>query len=216
MEPLTDPMSTSAVSDALDMLGVPGQLSGIRAMVPGARCAGPAYTVTFAPVTDASEGTAADYLEDVAPGSVVVLDNAGRTDCTVWGDLLTAFAGLRGVAGTVVWGAARDNAECVRAGYPVFAADGWMRTGKGRVRRVAVGAAVEIGGVRIEAGDMIVADDDGVVCVPAAHWPRVCELAGEVERREAAIKDALAAGVSLAEARRRNRYSDLGPGGQIR
>jgi regulator of RNase E activity RraA len=208
-------MSTSAVSDALDMLGVAGQLSGIRAMVPGARCAGPAYTVTFGPVTEASDGAAADYLEDVAAGSVVVLDNAGRTDCTVWGDLLTAFAGLRGVAGTVVWGAARDNAECVRLGYPVFAAGGWMRTGKGRVRRVAVGAAVQIGGVRIEPGDTVVADDDGVVCVPAGHWPRVRELAGEVERREAAIKDALSAGVSLAEARRRNRYSDLRPNGYV-
>jgi 4-hydroxy-4-methyl-2-oxoglutarate aldolase len=210
------PMSTSAVSDALDMLGVPGQLRGIRPMVPGTRCAGPAYTVTFAPVTDPSEGAAADYLEDVAPGSVVVLDNGGRTDCTVWGDLLTAFAELRGVAGTVVWGAARDNADCVRAGYPVFAAAGWMRTGKGRVRRVAVGEPVEVGGVRIEAGDMIVADDDGVVCVPAASWSRACELAEEVERREAAIKDALLAGLSLAEARQRNRYSDLGPGGSIR
>ena len=209
------PISTSAVSDALDMLGLAGQLGGIRAMVPGARCLGPAYTVTFAPVEQPGEGVAADYLEDVAPGSVVVLDNAGRTDCTVWGDLLTAFAGLRGVAGTVVWGAARDKAECVRAGYPLFAAAGWMRTGKGRVRRVAAGAPVQVGSVRIEAGDTVVADDDGVVCVPAAHWARVRELAAEVERCEAAIKDALGAGVSLAEARRRFRYSDLGPGGRI-
>lgn len=209
-------MTTSAVSDALDMLGVAGQLSGVRAMVPGARCLGPAYTVTFEPVTDPGDGAAADYLEDVPAGAVVVLDNAGRTDCTVWGDLLTAFAGLRGVAGTVVWGAARDRAECVRTGYPLFAAAGWMRTGKGRVRRAAVGVPVDVGGVRIEPGDVVVADDDGAVCVPAALWPRVRELAEEVERREAAIKDALVAGIPLAEARRRNRYSDLGPTGATR
>ncbi len=207
-------LSTSAVSDALDMLGLDGQLSGISAMAPGARCAGPAFTVTFAPARHTGDGAAADYLEDVPAGSVVVLDNAGRTDCTVWGDLLTSFACLRGVAGTVVWGAARDTADCVRLGYPLFAAGRWMRTGKGRVRLDAVGAAVEIGAVRIAAGDMVIADDDGAVRVPAAHWPRVRKLAEQVERSEAAIKQALAAGTSLAEARKANRYHQLGPAGR--
>jgi regulator of RNase E activity RraA len=209
-------LSTSAVSDALDMLGLDGQLSGISAVVPGARCAGPAFTVTFAPAREAGEGAAADYLEDVPPGSVVVLDNAGRTDCTVWGDLLTAFARLRGVAGTVVWGAARDTADCARLGYPLFAAGRWMRTGKGRVRLAAVGAPVRIGDVRVAAGDLVVADDDGAVRVPAEHWPRVRELAEQVERSEAAIKQALDAGTSLAEARKAHRYHHLGPAGRER
>lgn len=209
-------LSTSAVSDALDMLGLDGQLSGIHSMVPGARCAGPVFTVTFAPVSHAGEGTAADYLEDVPPGSVVVLDNAGRTDCTVWGDLLTAFACLRGVAGTLVWGVARDTADCARLGYPLFAAGRWMRTGKGRVRLAAVGAEVDLGGVRIAVGDTVVADDDGAVRVPAAHWPRVRELAEQVEQSEAAIKQALASGTSLAEARKANRYHQLGPTGRPR
>lgn len=207
-------LSTSAVSDALDMLGLDGQLSGIGSLVPGARCAGPVFTVTFAPARHTGEGAAADYLEDVPPGAVVVLDNAGRTDCTVWGDLLTSFACLRGVAGTLVWGAARDTADCARLGYPLFAAGRWMRTGKGRVRLESVGADVSIGGVRIAAGDLVVADDDGAVRVPAGHWPRVRELAEQVEQSEAAIKQALAAGTSLAEARKAHRYHHLGPAGR--
>lgn len=208
-------LSTSAVSDALDMLGLDGQLSGISAISPGARCLGPAFTVSFAPVRQPGEGAAADYLEDVPPGSVVVLDNAGRTDCTVWGDLLTSFACLSGVAGTVVWGAARDVADCARLGYPLFAAGRWMRTGKGRVHLAAVGTAIQVAGVQIAPDDIVLADDDGAVRVPAEHWPRVRELAEQVERSEAAIKQALAAGTSLAEARKTHRYHHLGPtGGQ--
>ena len=95
--------STAAVSDALDRLGRPGSLLGIAPLFDGARLCGPAFTVRY--VTAGSPpGTVGDYLDDVPPGGVVVLDNGGRVDCTVWGDILTAMANQRGVAGTVIDG----------------------------------------------------------------------------------------------------------------
>jgi Aldolase/RraA len=91
--------STATVSDALDRLGRPGSMLGLAPLSDGARLCGRAFTVRY--VTAGSPpGTVGDYLDDVPPGAVVVLDNGGRTDCTVWGDILTAMAADRGIGGT--------------------------------------------------------------------------------------------------------------------
>jgi 4-hydroxy-4-methyl-2-oxoglutarate aldolase len=95
--------STATVSDALDRLGRPGSLLGIAPLFDGARLCGRAFTVRYV-TAGFPPGTVGDYLDDVAPGDVVVLDNAGRTDCTVWGDILTAMAADRSVGGTVIDG----------------------------------------------------------------------------------------------------------------
>src|SRR6187551_1650279 len=75
-------LSTPEVSDALDALRPPGSALGIRPILDGFRLVGRAFTVRYVPA-DLKPGTVGDYLDDVAPGSVVVLDNAGRVDCTV-------------------------------------------------------------------------------------------------------------------------------------
>ena len=87
--------STATVSDALDRLGRPGSLLGIAPLFDGARLCGPAFTVRYM-TAGSPPGTVGDYLDDVPPGAVVVLDNGGRVDCTVWGDILTAMAADRG------------------------------------------------------------------------------------------------------------------------
>ena len=61
---------------------------------------------------------------------VVVIDNDGRTDCTVWGDIMTQYAGLRDFAGTVIDGVCRDVNKALDDGYPLFTAGRFMRTGK--------------------------------------------------------------------------------------
>src|SRR5579872_2592578 len=94
---------TSTVSDALDKLGIQSQVPKILPLMPAFRLCGPAYTLRYEPV-GASGGTVGDFIDDVDPRQVVVLDNGGRLDCTVWGDILTTVAHRRGVGGTVIDG----------------------------------------------------------------------------------------------------------------
>jgi 4-hydroxy-4-methyl-2-oxoglutarate aldolase len=158
-------LSTAALSDAMDRLGIAGQVPNLRRYSGQRVMAGPAFTVRYEPVgTDG--GTVGDFVDDVDPGSVIILANAGRLEMTVWGGLLSQVASTRGVAGTVVDGCCRDIDGARLAGYSLFAADVWMRTGKDRVRAEAIQVPVSIGGVRVRPNDLVVGDGDGVLVVP--------------------------------------------------
>lgn len=201
-------LSTSAVSDALDRLGIPGQALGIAPLDRAFRLAGRAWTVRYGPVGQ-DRGTVGDYIDDLGPDDVVVLDNQGRLDATVWGDLLTTTAHGRGVAGTVIDGVCRDVDRSLTLGYPIFSRGNWMRTGKDRVRVEATQVAVSIGGVRVEPGDLLLGDGDGLVAVPASRSEEVLAAAAEIERAEDTIRRAVEAGTSLREARRAVGYHTL-------
>lgn len=200
--------STATVSDALDRLGRPGSLLGIGPLFDGARLCGRAFPVRYV-AAGSPPGTVGDYLDDVAAGQVVVLDNGGRTDCTVWGDILTAMAADRKVAGTVIDGACRDVHRALGLAYPIFSRGRFMRTGKDRVEVSDVGGPVSVAGVPVRAGDLLVGDADGVVAVPAQIEDQVLAICAEISAREAAIVADVLAGASLAQARRRHGYHQL-------
>jgi 4-hydroxy-4-methyl-2-oxoglutarate aldolase len=201
-------LSTSGVSDALDKLGLVGQALGIAPLDRSFRLVGRAWTLRYGPVGE-DRGTVGDYIDDLGPDDVVVLDNQSRLDATVWGDLLTTTAHRRGVAGTVIDGVCRDVDRSLDLGYPIFARGNWMRTGKDRVRVEATQVPVSIGGVRVEPGDLLLGDGDGLVAVPAARAEEVLLAAEQIEDAEAAIRRAVEAGASLREARITHRYHDL-------
>jgi 4-hydroxy-4-methyl-2-oxoglutarate aldolase len=201
-------LTTSGLSDALDRLGIAGQALGIAPLDRSFRLAGRAWTLRYGPVGE-DRGTVGDYIDDLGPDDVVVLDNQARLDATVWGDLLTITAHRRGVAGTVIDGVCRDVDRSLTLGYPIFARGNWMRTGKDRVRVEATGVPVSIGGVRVEPGDLLLGDGDGLVALPAARVEEVLAAAEEIERAEDAIRAAVEGGSSLREARRTAGYHDL-------
>lgn len=209
-DPLTrlGALSTSGVSDALDRLGIPGQALGIAPLDRHFQLVGRAWTLRYGPVGQ-DRGTVGDYIDDLGPGDVVVLDNQGRLDATVWGDLLTTTAYRRRVAGTVIDGVCRDVDRSLSLGYPIFARGNWMRTGKDRVRVEAIQAPVSIGGVRVEPGDLLLGDGDGLVAIPAARELEVLSTAEEIERAEDAIRRAVESGSSLRDARDAHHYHDL-------
>lgn len=200
-------LDTAALSDALDSLAIAGTLEGLAAQVPGSRCAGPAYTVLYEPVSD-REGfkNAANYIDDVPEGAVIVSSNNGRTDCTTWGDIMTHVASTRGIAGTLIDGAARDIEIVRRLNYPLFSRAVFMRSGKNRVQMKAVQVPLEIAGVTIRPGDLIVADSNGCVAIPADQAQEVIARAEAVEATERNILAAVENGMSLAQARRLHRY----------
>lgn len=201
-------LDTSHVSDALDKLAINGQVFGLLPLQRTDRLVGRAFTVRYVPITG-TPGTVGDYIDDLAPGTVVVIDNAGRLDVTVWGDLLTATASQRGVAGTVIDGTCRDSDRAVELDYPVYARSRWMRTGKDRVRVESYDVPVTVGGVCVEAADYLLGDGDGVVCVPAARITEVLDLASGIREAENAIRAAVEAGASLVDARAAHGYHTL-------
>lgn len=201
-------LDTATLSDALDKLGINGQCYRIKARSTDFRLAGRAWTLKYGPAAN-PPGTVGDYIDDVPQGAVIVLDNGGREDATVWGDILTEIAHRRGIAGTVINGICRDVALCLKLGYPVFSRDHWMRTGKDRVQVEATGIPVNIGEARVQPGDILRGDADGVLVIPREHEDAVLDAAEAIHYAEEAIREACRGGLRLDEARRQFKYHQL-------
>lgn len=200
---------TPAVSDALDKLGIPGQAFNIMPLTNYSKVTvGPAFTVRYVPAST-PPGSVGDFIDDVAVGDVVVIDNGGRTDCTVWGDIMTQYAGIRGIAGTVIDGVCRDVNRAINDGYPIFTAGRWMRTGKDRVQVGGVNEAIGIGRVLVQPRDIVVADANGVVIVPRNRACEIAELATKIEKSEEGIRELITSGASISEAREKLGYHTL-------
>jgi regulator of RNase E activity RraA len=198
-------IDTATLSDALDKLGIPGQCLGIKPLDQGSRMAGRAFTLSYAPIGH-PKGTVGDFVDDVPVGNVVVIDNGGREDATVWGDILTFCANKRGIGGTVIDGACRDTHLALSLGYPMFSRSYSMRTGKDRVQLEATQVIVNCGDARVVPGDIVIGDSDGVIVIPAVREDEVLKVAEEIDAAEMKIRDAVASGMRLDEAREKMQY----------
>jgi regulator of RNase E activity RraA len=202
-------LSTPTISDAMDMLGVSGGCLGLRPVVMGHKIVGPAFTVRYIPGGTPKTG-AGDFLDDVPAGGVVVIDNGGRTYCTVWGDLMTRLAKRNGVAGTVIDGVCRDVELIRELDYPIFTRGTYMVTGRGRMQLTSIQETVTIGETSVEPGDLVVADDSGVLVVPQSRMEEVLRTAQSIGEREDQIIHLIAEGLMLREARSRVGYHQIG------
>ena len=199
-------LETATLSDAMDKLGIAGQCLGIKPLDQRFRLAGRAFTLQYAPY---SGGTVGDFIDDVPPGQIVVIDNGMRPDATVWGDILTFVANRRGIGGTVIDGACRDTNLALKLGYPIFSRSYSMRTGKDRVQLEAVNSPVNIGDARVAAGDLIRGDSDGVIAIPREREEEVLATAEEIDAAEQRILEAVRAGKTLRIAREEQKYHSL-------
>ncbi|UBV44292.1 RraA family protein (plasmid) [Deinococcus taeanensis] len=164
---LPDGDLSCAVSDALERGGALS--AAFRPVWPGARLLGPAVTVrTFG--TDLS---AVFSAIDTAPaGSVLVIDSHGVTNSAFWGERTTRAAQARGLAGAVIDGGCRDVSAVRRLQFPVFSTAVTPNAGLGGAHG-AVNVPVAPGGQPVLPGDLVVADENGVVIVPRARIPGV-------------------------------------------
>ena len=201
-------LDTATISDALDRLGIVGQCYGLAPRDPGFALCGRAFTVQYGPPSK-PVGTVGDFIDDVAPGQVVAIDNDGRMDCTVWGDILTEVAHTKGIAGVVINGVNRDVHLCRKLGFPVFSVGGWMRTGKDRVQVESVNTVINVGNARVAPGDILRGDADGVLVIPQAHEDAVLAAAEQIAVAEEGIRALCRAGASLTEARAKMKYHSL-------
>ena len=201
-------LDVASASDARAKLGVPCGLLGIHAVVPDKHICGRAFTVHYVP-NGVIKGNVGDFLDDVQPGHVVVIDNGGRLYCTVWGDIMTFVATAKGIAGTVIDGVCRDIPGIKENNYAIFSKSTYMVTGKDRVTVDYVNRPVAISGVQVCPNDIILADDTGVVCIPDALAEKVADIAENIEKTEQAIIAEVKNGMSLKDARAKLGYHHL-------
>lgn len=202
-------LDTSSITDAMDKLGIEGSLLSVQGVVPGTRLCGPAFTVHYIPC-GLAKGTVGDFLDDVPEGYVIVIDNNGRTDCTVWGDIMSQVAKKKAVAGTVIDGVCRDVKIIHEIKYPVFSKGVYMRTGKDRVEVDYVNQPVAIAGLQVAPEDLIVADENGTVRVPYEMIDETLEIAQSIEKIERDIvKKVVSEGKTLKQARQETNYHHL-------
>ncbi|MGN6380712.1 MAG: RraA family protein [Gaiellales bacterium] len=195
----------AVVADCLDKVGVRSNVMDprIRPLYPEARMAGFASTVHAIEVTTPpanpddyyrGELQAVDALRD---GDIMVVSTVRGS---YWGELLATASRYRGARGIVVDGYTRDTLALIEMRFPTFAAGISCNDSLGRLDVDAVGVPIECGGVRVEQGDLVLADFDGVVVVPAAVADEVLSLAEEKVSGENLVRAKLEEGMPVWDA----------------
>ena len=175
------------IGDAMDRLGVAD--SAIQAVWPGAKLAGPAFTVWTRPGDNKGIHAA---LQRARPGDVIVVAGGGDASRALLGELIGERAINLGVAGFALDGAARDAEALGEIGMPVFAR-ATSPAGPYKDGPFRLGTAVAFGGVPVLPGDVIVGDSDGVVVVPREQAAAVAEAAEAVFADETGRRQSIVA-----------------------
>ncbi|WP_176590532.1 MULTISPECIES: RraA family protein [Sphingobium] len=175
-------LSSATVHEASGKIGALPSI--IKPVAPGLKLCGPAYPVQSPP----GDNLFLHHAIYAAPaGAVLVIDCGDAAEFGHWGEVMAVAAQSVGIRGLVIHGGVRDAARMAEIGFPVFASNICIRgTGKDPLGKGQIGGAVAIGGITVEAGDLVIADDDGVMIVPA---DRAEATVAESRARDAAEQD---------------------------
>ena len=211
LEELRARLCSSVLSDCLDAAGHRNQAmqARIRPLDDALVLCGRARTGLYAEVYDAPAGENPYELEirlidDLKPGEVPVFACGASGRIAPWGELLSTSARARGAAGAVMDGLTRDVRAIREMKFPVFAGGIGPLDSKGRGKVVAIDVPVEVAGARVEPGDLVFGDADGVVVIPKAAEEQVIAAALAKVQGENETRDALARGEKLADVFRRH------------
>ncbi len=189
-------LSGANVADGCARLGLPVRFGPplLRAVVPGSRIAGRALPARHAGSVDIF----LEAFERAEPGDVLLADNGGRLDEACIGDLVAHEAHAAGLTGLVIWGLHRDTADIGAIGLPVFSL-GTVPAGPVRIDERPADALANaiIGNWTLTADDLVIADDDGVLFIPADRAGEVLDLAGSIRDTEREQADRIRLGVTL-------------------
>lgn len=205
-EALAGRLYAAVVSDVLDTLGRRDRVlaPGLNPVVGGDwTLVGRARTARAVPVAERPAepyGLLLAMIDSMAGGDVLVLAGGGRTSSGLFGGLLATAVRAAGGRGAIVDGGTRDVRELNRLAFPTLARGANPADSLARDEVVAIDEPVECGGVRIESGDLVVADADGTVVVPAALERQVVELALQKVGGENHMRRDLANGMKASDA----------------
>jgi regulator of RNase E activity RraA len=200
--------ATGIVSDVMDELGITGIVgaSVLKPTIPGACIVGTALTVRNIVQREHVYETARRHVNKMAefeahnlarPGDVVVID--GVAGISNMGGISAQTGKRQGERGGIVFGGVRDIAHSRRIGYPVWATEITPVTGKWRIETIEVNGEIEVAGIRVAPGDIVLADDTGVCFIPRARAAEVLEIARQKSAAEAAKCAAIDEGVPVAD-----------------
>ncbi|MEV0698712.1 4-carboxy-4-hydroxy-2-oxoadipate aldolase/oxaloacetate decarboxylase [Saccharopolyspora sp. NPDC050389] len=197
-------LDTATVSDSLESCGLPPGQGGLRPMWGRPEVVGFAATVELEPLLGDHAGAhiITGAVAEAGADDVLVIANGGRTDVSSWGGILSVGAATRSIRGVITDGACRDVAQARELGFPVFARAQVPVTARGRLRQKSSGAPVPLGEVTVVPGDVVMADEGGVVVVPRARAAEVLRAAQRLSAREAEIEAEVRAGIPLPQAMR--------------
>jgi regulator of RNase E activity RraA len=200
--------ATGIVSDVMDEFGITGVVgaSVLKPTIPGACIVGTALTVRNIVQREHVYETARRHVNKMAefeahnlarPGDVVVID--GVAGISNMGGISAQTGKRQGERGGIVFGGVRDIAHSRRIGYPVWATEITPVTGKWRIETIEVNGEIEVAGIRVAPGDIVLADDTGVCFIPRARAAEVLEIARQKSAAEAAKCAAIDEGVPVAD-----------------
>lgn len=195
---------TAVLSDSLDEIGIRDRVmrEHLRPLAPDVVFAGRARTILCMDVHYMPEDPYAleiEAVDSILPGEVVVVGTGESKRNAPWGELLSTAAVARGARGAVIDGLIRDVKKILSLGFPVFAAGMKPVDSRGRGLVVDYNIPVECGGVTVTPGDLVVADFDGVVAIPANAVDEVVRLATDKAAREDSSRDELMKGKYLRD-----------------
>lgn len=193
--------NTGMVNDALALLGLNGGIRGVRPARGSEEFSvlGRAATVRFGlPAPDSPSLTMYEAIRESPAGSVFVVD-ANGIDAHFTGDNQGECAKRQGLAAMVVYGGARDIAGYRSMGMPLYCTGSATVDKPPELRIIGHNVPVDVGGVTVNPGDIIIADEDGVVAVPAALLPAVLEKLQLIFEIEEAMGKAIGGDAPVAE-----------------
>lgn len=193
--------STGMVNDALALVGINGGIPGVRPArgFEDVKITGRVATVLFgAPRPDNPKLTMYQSIRDTPAGCILVVDGKGM-DVHFTGDNQGECAKRQGLAGMVVYGGARDIAGYRAMGMPLYCTGSATVDKPSDIRVVGYNVPVEVGGVTVRPGDILIADEDGVVCIPAEALAATLEKLKIIFEVEGAMEKAIASCAPVEE-----------------
>lgn len=206
-------LSTPNVSDALDRMGVNGAPLGILPLWPNCpKLVGRAVTMKLVPLDQESGSPVLGTLEAIGTGQagdVLVIDQGGRIDVNSLGSVAVFTAVRQGFIGAVIDGVTRDVDDMHAMGFGVYAKGIIQQSIRNRCAFGGHGMQVQLAGAPVSPGDLIVADDNGMVVVPWGQVHQALELAQDFAETEERVKDAISRGVDPVEAHKQVNYDHM-------
>jgi len=196
-------LDACAVSDALDQVGAPPSVTGLKALSVRRRISGRVTTVRLAagkpPEGSPSRHLCTTAIDTSEAGAVIVVEQKTGIECAGWGGILSNAARGRAISGVIVEGLARDIDEAADINFPVYARGGTARTARGRIHEAETGGTIRVGETTVSNGDYVVADSSGAAFVPADRIEAVLAAAENIAVKEAAMTKAVMAGQPVSQ-----------------
>ena len=198
---------SGAITDIMDALSPDYRNqtlpSDLRPLTPDMKIAGPVYTVRgnkrFYDDGEEPRHKQREMVDGNFPGSIIVMDSGDEKSAAHWGELMSKTSMEKGAKGALIHGGIRDTDEIIKHKFPVFACYHSPLTAVYRYNIIDFNKPITIGEVKINPGDYVFGDIDGVVCVPKEIIDEVINEAEIVKGKEDIVRDELSAGKNIRD-----------------